>query len=48
MEMTEQRQAAAHWFRALRDEITAAFETFGASLLQGQPRTFRLSTSIDL
>ena len=26
MEMTEQRQAAAHWFRALRDEITAAFE----------------------
>lgn len=27
---------------------SSAFETFGASLLQGQPRTFRLSTSIDL
>ena len=25
----------------------SAFETFGASLLQGQPRTFKMSASVD-
>lgn len=41
-------------FRAGVDNIanrrywSSAFETFGASLLQGQPRTFRLSATVDL
>lgn len=40
-------------FRAGVDNVTndrywaSAFETFGTSLLQGQPRTFRLSASMD-